>query len=106
MLLSFSVAVRFLDCGQGGLVHLVCSNPSDFRIEANGVVFAARSFQQSTLPMSPVMIKASDTTTKQQWVTQVMLTRSSQQVNTKHFYSITLQACLSVQGFFSYRKVK
>ena len=58
-----------------------CSNPSDFRIEADGVVYAARSIQHSTLPESPLLIKASDATTLQQWVTRVRLTPSSQQVN-------------------------
>ncbi|CAB1454896.1 unnamed protein product [Pleuronectes platessa] len=75
--------VRFLDCGRSGLVRLECSNPADFRIEADGVVYAARSLQPSTLPASPLLIKASDSTTQEQWVTQVRLTpaaASSQQV--------------------------
>lgn len=61
-----------------------CSNPSDFRIEVDGVVYAARGIELSTLPASPLLIKASDTTTQQQWVTQVKLTPSTdynQQVN-------------------------
>ncbi|XP_026230455.1 cadherin-2-like [Anabas testudineus] len=69
--------VRFLDCGRGGLVRFECSNPSDFRIEANGVVYAARSLQRSTISVSPLLIKASDTVTQQQWVTQVRLTSST-----------------------------
>uniref|UniRef100_A0A8D0D3D9 Cadherin 2 n=1 Tax=Sander lucioperca TaxID=283035 RepID=A0A8D0D3D9_SANLU len=75
--------VRFVDCGRGGLVRFECSNPSDFRIEADGVVYAARSIEHSTLPASPLLIKASDTITQQQWVAQVRLkpsTHSSQQV--------------------------
>lgn len=75
--------VRFVDCGRGGLLRFECSNPSDFRIEADGVVYAARSIQYSTLPALPLLIKASDTTTQQEWVTQVRLmpsTHSSQQV--------------------------
>ncbi|XP_034558938.1 cadherin-2-like isoform X1 [Notolabrus celidotus] len=74
--------VRFVDCGRGGLVRFECSNPSDFRIEADGVVYAAKSIQLSTLQASPLLIKASDTATQQQWVTQVRLmpsTLSSQQ---------------------------
>uniref|UniRef100_A0AAQ5ZDA3 Cadherin domain-containing protein n=1 Tax=Amphiprion ocellaris TaxID=80972 RepID=A0AAQ5ZDA3_AMPOC len=75
--------VRFISCGRGGLVQFECSNPSDFRIDAYGVVYAARTLQHSVLPASPLQIKASDTTTQQQWVTQVRLTpstRSGQQV--------------------------
>lgn len=82
--MCLSLAVRFVDCGRGGLVRFECSNPSDFRIEADGVVYAARTIQRSTLSALPVLIKASDTTNKQQWVTQVMLTpatHSGQQVN-------------------------
>uniref|UniRef100_A0A8C9YWH3 Cadherin 2 n=1 Tax=Sander lucioperca TaxID=283035 RepID=A0A8C9YWH3_SANLU len=75
------VGLKFVDCGRGGLVRFECSNPSDFRIEADGVVYAARSIEHSTLPASPLLIKASDTITQQQWVAQVRLkpsTHSSQ----------------------------
>lgn len=82
--LLLSLAVGFVDCGRGGLVRFECSNPSDFRIEADGVVYAVRSIQHSMPPALTLLIKASDTTTQQQWVTQVKLTPStlpSQQVN-------------------------
>lgn len=69
----FSLAVRFVSCGRGGLVQFECSNPSDFRIEADGVVYAAKALQPSTLPASPLLIKATDPNTQQQWVTQVRL---------------------------------
>ncbi|KAF0046918.1 hypothetical protein F2P81_000551 [Scophthalmus maximus] len=75
--------VRFLDCGRVGRVQFECSSPSDFRIEADGVVFAASGLQRSALPASPLLIKARDSTTQEQWVTQVRLTPStkgSQQV--------------------------
>lgn len=79
-------AVRFVDCGRGGLVRFECSNPSDFWIEANGVVYATgKVAQHSALAASPLLIKASDTDTEQQWVTQVWMTpstHSGQQVNT------------------------
>lgn len=81
---SLSLAVRFVDCGRGGLVRFESSNPSDFRIEADGIVYAARSIQHSALSALPLVIKAIDTTTQQQWVTQVRLspaTVSGQQVN-------------------------
>lgn len=77
---SLSLAVRFLDCGRSGLVRFECSNPSDFRIEASGVVYAARGLQLSTIPVSPLLIKASDTSTEQQWVTQVRLTAPTDSV--------------------------
>ena len=76
--ISLSLAVRFSSCGQGGLVWFECSNPSDFRIEADGVVYAAKTLQRSALPASPLLIKASDTTTRQEWVTQVRLTTPKQ----------------------------
>ncbi|XP_058506687.1 cadherin-2 [Solea solea] len=69
--------VRFLDCGRGGLVRFECSNPSDFRIEADGVLYAARSLKQSVLPGSPLLIKAIDSTTQERWVTQVQLMPSA-----------------------------
>lgn len=77
---SLSLAVRFISCGQGGLVWFECSNPSDFRIEADGVVYAARALQHTVFPASalPLLIKASDTTTRQEWVTQVRLTSPKQ----------------------------
>ena len=89
-----SLTVRFFDCGRGGLVRFECSNPSDFRIEADGVVYAARSLQLSGLRASPLLIKASDDNTQQQWVTQVQVTPSapsSQQVNKPQqlFYNIS-----------------
>ncbi|XP_008432407.2 cadherin-2 [Poecilia reticulata] len=65
--------VKFVSCGRGGLVRFECSNPSDFRIEDNGVVYAARTLQRTPAPASPLLIKAVDTTTQQQWVTQVKM---------------------------------
>ncbi|XP_037537239.1 cadherin-2 [Nematolebias whitei] len=70
--------LKFISCYRGGLVRFECSNPSDFRIEADGVIHAARTFQASSLPASPLLIKAVDTTTQQQWVTQVRLTSPTQ----------------------------
>uniref|UniRef100_A0A0S7EN94 CADH2 n=1 Tax=Poeciliopsis prolifica TaxID=188132 RepID=A0A0S7EN94_9TELE len=68
-----SFNVKFVSCGRGGLVRFECSNPSDFRIEDNGVVYAARTLQRTPAPASPLLIKAVDTTTQQQWVTQVKM---------------------------------
>lgn len=73
-LLSFSLTVKFVNCGQGGLVQFECSNPSDFHIEADGVVYALRPLTVSTLRAVPLVIVARDETNQQQWQTQVRLT--------------------------------
>ncbi|KAM4556750.1 cadherin-2 [Fundulus diaphanus] len=65
--------VKFVSCGRGGLVRFECSNPSDFRIEDDGVVYAARTLQRTAAPASSLLIKAVDATTQQQWVTQVKM---------------------------------
>ena len=93
--LSLSLAVGFVSCGRGGGLRFECSNPSDFRIEADGVVYAARTLQRTTLPASPLQIKASDTATQQQWVTKVRLTSSSQ-VNTSQPHCNILICLLAI----------
>ncbi|XP_012730874.2 cadherin-2 [Fundulus heteroclitus] len=65
--------VKFVSCGRGGLVRFECSNPSDFRIEDDGVVYAARTLQRTAAPASSLLIKAVDAATQQQWVTQVKM---------------------------------
>uniref|UniRef100_A0A3Q2QRX8 Cadherin 2 n=1 Tax=Fundulus heteroclitus TaxID=8078 RepID=A0A3Q2QRX8_FUNHE len=65
--------VKFVSCGRGGLVRFECSNPSDFRIEDDGVVYAARTLQRTAAPASSLLIKAVDASTQQQWVTQVKM---------------------------------
>lgn len=69
-----SLTVKFVNCGQGGLVQFECSNPSDFHIEADGVVYALRPLTVSTLRAVPLVIVARDETNQQQWQTQVRLT--------------------------------
>nr|XP_015812315.2 cadherin-2 [Nothobranchius furzeri] len=70
--------VKFISCGRGDLVRFECSNPSDFRIEANGVVYAARTLQDTPVLASPLLITAVDTTTQQQWMTRVKVTFPTQ----------------------------
>lgn len=82
LFVCFSPAVRFVDCGRGDLVRFECSNPSHFRIEADGVVYAASTVRRSALDASPLLITASDAATQQQWEAHVLLAPSSQQVNT------------------------
>ncbi|XP_045061814.1 cadherin-2-like [Coregonus clupeaformis] len=65
--------VKFVNCGQDGLVQFECSNPSDFRIEADGVVYALRPLTVSTLRAVPLVIVARDETNQQKWQTQVRL---------------------------------
>lgn len=90
--LSFSLTVRFFDCGRDGVVQLESSNPNDFRIEADGVIYAVRSFRHSTLSTLHLLITATDTTTQQQWVTQVWLmpsTSTGQQVNISKTHNVS-----------------
>lgn len=85
MSLFLSSLVRFHDCGRGAPVRLESNNPSDFRIEADGAVYAARSIQRSPQHALALLIKAIDSTTQQQWMTQVRMVPSalsSQQVKT------------------------
>ncbi|XP_030016434.1 cadherin-2 [Sphaeramia orbicularis] len=69
--------VRFNNCNRGGKIRFESSNPSDFRIEADGAVYAARNLQLSAFQLSPLLIKASDDSAQQQWVTQARLTTST-----------------------------
>lgn len=81
-----SPPVDFLDCGRGAPVRMECNNPSDFRIEADGVVYAARSLQRSPQHALVLLVKAIDGTTQQQWTTRVRMeppALSSQQVSTR-----------------------
>uniref|UniRef100_A0AAQ4S6F9 Cadherin 2 n=1 Tax=Gasterosteus aculeatus aculeatus TaxID=481459 RepID=A0AAQ4S6F9_GASAC len=72
LFVCFSPAVRFVDCGRGDLVRFECSNPSHFRIEADGVVYAASTVRRSALDASPLLITASDAATQQQWEAHVL----------------------------------
>lgn len=58
-----------------------CKNPEDFRIEADGVVYASRDLQLSGPQTSALLIKAIDDTTQQQWITLARLTPSTQLVS-------------------------
>ncbi|CAB1317425.1 unnamed protein product [Coregonus sp. 'balchen'] len=71
---QFAHSLKFVNCGQGGLVRFECSNPSNFRIDADGVVYALRPLTLSTLRAVPLVIVARDETNQQQWQTQVRLT--------------------------------
>uniref|UniRef100_A0A8C9RN03 Cadherin 2 n=1 Tax=Scleropages formosus TaxID=113540 RepID=A0A8C9RN03_SCLFO len=66
--------VRFVDCSQRGHLQYKTSNPTDFRIGEDGVVYAARSFHASSIPATYLVVKAQDSTTQEVWQTRVQLT--------------------------------
>ncbi|XP_049604413.1 cadherin-2 [Syngnathus scovelli] len=70
----------FVDCSREGLLRFECNNPEDFRIESDGVVYAARNLQLSGPQASALLIKAIDDTTQQEWITLARLMPSKQQV--------------------------
>lgn len=67
--------VWFVDCGRGGPVRLDCSRPSDFRIESDGVVYAARKLRLPEFrAASPLAITARNaSSSRQRWETRVEL---------------------------------
>ncbi|XP_063075436.1 cadherin-2-like [Engraulis encrasicolus] len=66
--------VKFLDCSRGGRVRLESSKPDALRVETDGVVYALRSLGISSIASSsPVVIRARDESTGEQWQTQVRL---------------------------------
>lgn len=67
------LAVKYVDCGRGAHVRFECSQPGDFGISVDGVVFALRPLLRSRSWTSPLLIKAQDEATQQQWQTQVRL---------------------------------
>ncbi|XP_051984194.1 cadherin-2-like [Xyrauchen texanus] len=73
--------VKFMDCGQGVHVQFECSQPDDFRISLDGVVYALRPLHLSRSWTSPLLIKAQDEVTHQQWHTQVTLMPSGAQTS-------------------------
>ncbi|KAG7455190.1 hypothetical protein MATL_G00253960 [Megalops atlanticus] len=65
--------VRFIDCGRNGRVRFEISDPADFRIGADGLVYAARSLQISAVQTTLLEIKAQDVDTRDRWHTEVRL---------------------------------
>uniref|UniRef100_A0A671RUC2 Cadherin-2-like n=1 Tax=Sinocyclocheilus anshuiensis TaxID=1608454 RepID=A0A671RUC2_9TELE len=63
------LAVKYVDCGRGARVRFECSQPGDFRISVDGVVFALRPLLQSRSWTSPLVIRAQDEHSQQQWQT-------------------------------------
>uniref|UniRef100_A0A3B1J9H3 Cadherin 2 n=1 Tax=Astyanax mexicanus TaxID=7994 RepID=A0A3B1J9H3_ASTMX len=73
--LSFSLSVRFHDCGRGGSVRFECSRPTDFRIEQDGEVLSLQKLQlpSSSWTSSPLLVIARDVSTQEKWQTEVRI---------------------------------
>lgn len=67
------LAVKYVDCGREAHVRFECSQPGDFGISVDGVVFALRPLHESHSWTSPLLIRAQDEDTQQQWQTRVRL---------------------------------
>ncbi|XP_051736022.1 cadherin-2-like isoform X1 [Ctenopharyngodon idella] len=65
--------VKYVDCGRQAHVRFECSQPEDFWISVDGVVYALRRLHLSHSWTSPLLIRAQDDATHQQWQTQVRL---------------------------------
>ncbi|CAL8279854.1 unnamed protein product [Lota lota] len=72
--------VTFVDCGREEPVTLESSRPRDFRIEADGVIYAARRLRIAEHRAAPLVITASYATTNQHWETKIQLTPRTHQV--------------------------
>uniref|UniRef100_A0A9J8AP32 Cadherin domain-containing protein n=1 Tax=Cyprinus carpio carpio TaxID=630221 RepID=A0A9J8AP32_CYPCA len=67
------ITVKYVDCGREAHVRFECSQPGDFGISVDGVVFALRPLHESHSWTSPLLIRAQDEDTQQQWQTRVRL---------------------------------
>lgn len=76
--LSLSLAVDFVDCGRGSGLRFESGDPADFRIEADGMVFAARTLQLSDRKGRSLEIKAKDVKSQEEWLVHVNFTQPKQ----------------------------
>lgn len=76
--LSLFFAVDFVDCGRGSGLRFESGDPADFRIEADGTVFAARTLQLSDRKGRSLEIKAKDVKSQEQWLVHVNFTQPKQ----------------------------
>lgn len=65
--------VRFRSCDGNKKIHFGSSEPEDFRVGEDGVVYAERSFQLSAEP-TEFVVSAQDKETQQEWQMRVKLT--------------------------------
>ncbi|XP_073487613.1 cadherin-2 isoform X2 [Aquarana catesbeiana] len=82
--------VRFTDCGEQRHIHYETSNPTDFRIDADGVIFAARTFDISP-DQREFIVYGHDEETRQFWHTAVNITLRPQHAQDPQqgFYNVT-----------------
>uniref|UniRef100_A0A672RRY5 Cadherin-2 n=1 Tax=Sinocyclocheilus grahami TaxID=75366 RepID=A0A672RRY5_SINGR len=73
--LSLSFAVDFVDCGRGSGLCFESGDPADFRIEADGTVFAARTLQLSDRKGRSLEIKAKDVKSQEEWLVHINFTQ-------------------------------
>uniref|UniRef100_A0A671QZJ1 Cadherin-2-like n=1 Tax=Sinocyclocheilus anshuiensis TaxID=1608454 RepID=A0A671QZJ1_9TELE len=76
--LSLSFAVDFVDCGRGSGLRFKSGDPADFRIEADGTVFAARTLQLSDRKGRSLEIKAKDVKSQEEWLVHINFTQPKQ----------------------------
>lgn len=65
--------VGFRSCDGNKKIHFGSSEPEDFRVGEDGVVYAERSFQLSAEP-TEFVVSAQDKETQQEWQMRVKLT--------------------------------
>ncbi|NXC12838.1 CADH2 protein, partial [Corythaeola cristata] len=65
--------VRFRSCDGNKKIHFGSSEPEDFRVGEDGVVYAERSFQLSAEP-TEFVVSAQDRETREEWQMRVKLT--------------------------------
>uniref|UniRef100_A0A673G530 Cadherin-2-like n=1 Tax=Sinocyclocheilus rhinocerous TaxID=307959 RepID=A0A673G530_9TELE len=75
---SLSFAVDFVDCGRGSGLRFESGDPADFRIEADGTVFAARTLQLSDRKGQSLEIKAKDVKSQEEWLVHINFTQPKQ----------------------------
>ncbi|XP_057189774.1 cadherin-2 isoform X1 [Triplophysa rosa] len=76
--------VKYVHCGRISHVRFECSQPEDFRISVDGVVYARRPLDTSHSWITPLLIKARDGVTGQQWQTRVWLLSPGAHLSEKH----------------------
>lgn len=65
--------MRFRSCDGNKKIHFGSSEPEDFRVGEDGVVYAERSFQLSAEP-TEFVVSAQDKETQEEWQMRVKLT--------------------------------
>ncbi|KAJ8419088.1 hypothetical protein AAFF_G00005870 [Aldrovandia affinis] len=66
--------VRFVDCGRSVRLRYKSSDPADFRIGDDGVLYAARSFHVPNARPLLLLVKAKEEGSQESWQTHVKLT--------------------------------